>query len=100
MKRVVLLLAVLLSGPVFAADMVYREGRSTLRLQDAPCQVPEVLALLDEEDKKIARAAVARHAGKSFQGCWLTEGAWVLIHYDDGDMGRVRISSFVSDPAV
>lgn len=92
MKRA--LYAVLLAAsPVFAADLVARNGTDSLRLTGESCPAA-VLALIPPEYHEAMRKAVAHVRGQKWVGCYLVVGDMVLVQYDDGETGAVPLALF------
>jgi hypothetical protein len=90
--RVVLLCAALAAAPVFAQDLVARQGTDSVRLADGPCTSQEVLGKLDPRLQKEYRAATAEVQGRTFSACWRMTSQGAHLLYEDGDQGLVPAS--------
>jgi hypothetical protein len=100
MKRILFILALMFAVPALADDMVYRDGNDSVRLTEKPC-LPTLLALIPIELQPKVRAAVSKVDGKDYPACWIaTRSGLVILQYEDGDQGLVRISDFKRAPSI
>lgn len=98
--RYLFLALAILSNSVLADDMVFREGKDSIRITQGECPAV-VLALIPEQYRKNFMAASAIVSGKSYQACWmvLNDGR-VFVQYDDADTGVLYITSFQPEEGV
>lgn len=84
MRRAILCLA-LLAIPAMADDMVMRGLRGAyVRLMDAPCADPNILAHIRPEHRAIFRQAIVAVSGETIPGCWAAHSGAVLVTFTDG----------------
>ena len=92
MKPVFLLCAALVAAPVFAEDLVARNGNDTVRLSEGPCTSQLVLGRLEPQLHEHYRTASAVVEGTTFAACWRAVGNAAHLMYEDGDQGIVPLS--------
>jgi hypothetical protein len=92
MKIAIVLCAALVAAPVFADDLVARNGDDSVRLTEAACTSQPVLARLDPQLQSEYKAASAMVGGHSFQACWHVVGNSAHLMYEDGDQGLIPLS--------
>jgi hypothetical protein len=90
--RLIVLCAALAAAPVFAGDLVARQGGDTVRLGDRPCTSERVLALLAPGLHPEYKAATATVQGNTFTACWRKAGGVAHLLYEDGDQGIVPMA--------
>lgn len=92
--RLVVLCAALTAAaaPVFAQDLVARQGNDAVHLGEAPCTSEPVLKLLDPKLQAKYHAASATVQGRTFAACWAMTVNGVHLMYEDGDQGLVPLS--------
>ena len=90
MKAVAIVAAVAaLTTPVFADQLVARQGNDSVRLSDAACKSELVLARLEPGAQDKYRAATAEFQGQNFVACWRAMGGVAHLVYEDGDQGII-----------
>lgn len=92
MKSVLLLCAALAAAPVFAEDLVARNGNDSVRLGDAPCTSELVLGRLQPQMHAQYKAASAVVEGTTFVACWRLVGNAAHLLYEDGDQGVIPLA--------
>ena len=88
---VVTALAAFAAAPVFAEELIARQGSDTVRLSDSACKSELVLSRLDSRAKAEYRAATAYFQGQNFVACWRVMGNVAHLVYEDGDQGIIPI---------
>jgi len=78
--------------PVFAEELVARQGDDSVRLSDAACRSDQVLARIERNSAEQYRAASAVFQGQRFQACWRMVGNAAHLVYEDGDQGIIPAS--------
>lgn len=96
--RPILAILLLLAAPVFAQDLVAKNGSDSVRITDQPCPV-EVLKHIEQGSRGYFRAALAIVGGKTFEACWAESNGTAFIQYADGDRGMIPMAAF-TDPSV
>ncbi len=91
--------AAVMTGAV-AGEMVWRSGRTVVRLQDKPCGHPKVQALVKDEFRDKLRHAEVAVQGRHLGACWLVAGEAVVLIDEDGEGGEIPIRQFRFDPGV
>jgi hypothetical protein len=91
MKAVVFCAAIatLAAAPVFAQDLIARQGDDSVRLSEEACKSDLVLSRLEPGDIKDYHAASAVFQGQRFQACWRMMGNAAYLIYEDGDQGII-----------
>ncbi|HSV82682.1 MAG TPA: hypothetical protein VLK85_26090 [Ramlibacter sp.] len=90
MKAVALVAALAaLATPVFADQLVARQGSDSVRLSDAACKSELVLSRLEPGLQEEYRAATAVFQGQNFVACWRVMGGVAHLIYEDGDQGII-----------
>jgi hypothetical protein len=97
MKSVLLVCAALAVAPVFAEELVARNGNDSVRLGDAPCTSELVLARLQPQTRGDYKAASATVDGQSFVACWRVVGNSAHLLYEDGDQGIIPMAELKPD---
>jgi len=92
MRVVLLCVAALATAPVFAGDMVARQGSDAVHLGESPCKSEQVLKLLDPQLQTKYHAATATVQGRTFAACWRMTPNGAHVMYEDGDQGLVPLS--------
>jgi uncharacterized membrane protein len=94
MKSVILACVALAAAPVFAEELVARNGSDSVRLAEGPCTSESVLAKLQAEKQEGGeyKAASAQVGGQSFQACWRVVGNSAHLMYEDGDQGLIPLA--------
>jgi hypothetical protein len=82
-------LATLAAAPVFAQDLIARQGDDSVRLSEEACKSDLVLSRLEPGDIKDYHAASAVFQGQRFQACWRMMGNAAYLIYEDGDQGII-----------
>mgnify|MGYP000897653841 CR=1 FL=1 len=81
--KTLIAIATLAASQTAAADWVYREGKTSMRLQETGC----------------INAAVID--GKTYAPCWVPyKGALIYVVYEDGDQGMLHITQFKNEPGI
>ena len=93
MRHLALSLA-LLAGPAWADDYVARNGADEVRLTEAPCTSPAVLARIPPPLHDTFLAAVTTLSGAQHIACWRKMGDHIHLMYEDGDQGIVARDAF------
>ena len=93
MKAVVFCAAVatLAASPVFAQDLIARQGNDSVRLSEAECRSEPVLNRLEPAVAGEFRAASAEFQGQRYQACWRMMGNAAYLIYEDGDQGVIPV---------
>lgn len=94
--RPILAILLLLAAPVFAQDLVARQGNDSVRLTATPCESAEVLAIIDKKEaayKDDFRRALAQFQGQTFEACWHPFGGGAHLIYADGDEGQIPMDA-------
>lgn len=91
MKAVVFCAAIatLAAAPVFAQDLIARQGDDSVRLSDDACKSDLILSRLEPRDIKEYHAASAVFQGQRFNACWRMMGNAAYLIYEDGDQGII-----------
>lgn len=97
MKSVLLVCAALAAAPVFAEELVARNGNDSVRLGDAPCTSELVLARLQPQAHAEYKAASAVVDGQNFVACWRVVGNSAHLLYEDGDQGIIPMAELKPD---
>ena len=92
MKPVLVLCAALAVTPVFAEELVARNGNDSVRLGEAPCTSELVLSRLQPQMQSQYKAASAVVEGQSFAACWRVVGNAAHLMYEDGDQGIIPLA--------
>jgi len=92
MRTVLLLCAALTAAPVFAQDLIARNGNDSVRLADGPCTSELVLARLQPQVHGQYKAASAVVDGQTFVACWRVVGGSAHLLYEDGDQGVIPMA--------
>jgi hypothetical protein len=93
MKFVVLCAAFATAAtPVFAQDLVARQGSDAVHLAESPCTSESVLKLLDPKVQTKYHAATATVQGRTFAACWALTPNGAHVMYEDGDQGLLPLS--------
>jgi len=92
MKAVFLCAAVLAAAPVFADELVARQGDDSVRLAETPCTSELVLSRLQQNMRGDFKAASATVGGQKFNACWRVMGNAALLLYEDGDQGLIPLA--------
>ncbi len=93
MRALIVFLILLLAGPAWA-DLVARSGANELRLSQANCDNPAVLAAVGPTLGAKMRAATARVEGEIYAACWVLYQGNVYVIYEDGDQSAIPLSAF------
>jgi hypothetical protein len=101
MKRILLILiAAFLCGPALADEMVARNGKDSVSLQQAACPAA-VLAHIPPTSRDRFQAASAVVDDRSYVACWaLRPDGLVILVYEDGDGGLIPATDFRRSPGV
>jgi hypothetical protein len=97
--RALVIAALMVAGPAFA-DAEFRAGTTIVRLQEAPCTHPLVLALMNPAMRDKAMAGYLSIDGRMVQFCWVTDGQSVHILDEEGDGGTIPAAAFKPAPGV
>ena len=91
MKAVVFCAAIatLAAAPVFAQDLIARQGNDSVRLSEEACKSELVLSRLEPGLAGEFHAASAEFQGQRFQACWRMMGNTAYLIYEDGDQGII-----------
>jgi hypothetical protein len=100
MRRFALSLILLFAAAPLAAELAIKKPGLDLRLQDAPCTDPKVLAHLPEQWKTKFRRASLTLDGSRLGACWIDEGEGVALVIEDGSGGRLPKSTFRGRPSI
>jgi hypothetical protein len=92
MKRILVLCAALAVAPVFAEDLVARNGNDSVRLAEGPCTSELVLGRLQPQMQGQYKAASAVVEGQTFTACWRVVGNAAHLLYEDGDQGIIPLA--------
>ncbi|HVZ46672.1 MAG TPA: hypothetical protein VHA82_22895 [Ramlibacter sp.] len=91
MKIALFVCAALVAAPVFADDLVARNGDDSVRLSEGKCTSELVLARLEPQTQTEYKAATAVVGGQQFQACWHVVGNSAHLMYEDGDQGLIPL---------
>lgn len=83
--------------PVFAEELVARQGSDSVRLSDSACSSELVLGRIEPTAKDEYRAATAQFQGQNFVACWRVMGNVAHLVYEDGDQGIIPIQELKPD---
>lgn len=98
--RILALILPLVALPALADDLVARNGKNYLRLQDLPCPA-RMAPLIPPEVLEMFRAAVAQLEGRQYPGCWaMRPDGTIFVRYEDGDAGLIPMSQFQAEPGI
>ena len=97
MRKILLLCAAFAAAPVFAQDLVARQGEDTIRLAESECTDKGVLGRVPPQFHSQFRAATAVVAGHTFSACWRKAGNAAHLVYEDGDQGIVPLSDLKAE---
>lgn len=92
MKPVLVLCAALAISPVFAENLVARNGNDSVRLAEGPCTSELVLGRLQPQMHSQYKAASAVVEGQNFVACWRVVGNAAHLLYEDGDQGVIPLA--------
>jgi hypothetical protein len=92
MKPVLVLCAALAISPVFAENLVARNGNDSVRLAEGPCTSELVLSRLQPQMHAQYKAASAIVEGQNFVACWRVVGNAAHLLYEDGDQGVIPLA--------
>lgn len=95
----VLLLSVALACPAHA-DLVARDGSTSVFITEKPCTHRSVLAQIKADFHELWRAGGATINGKAYMGCWAVLKGTVFLIYEDGDVGQVPVADFKRAPSI
>jgi hypothetical protein len=90
--KAIVLCAALAAAPVFAEQLVARQGDDSVRLADSPCQSEQVLGRLEPKTHEEYKAATAVFQGQNFVACWRVMGGVAHLVYEDGDQGIIPMA--------
>jgi hypothetical protein len=76
-------------APVFAQELVARQGDDSVRLSDSECKSELVLSRIEPGQASEFHAASAVFQGQRFQACWRMVGNAAYLVYEDGDQGII-----------
>jgi hypothetical protein len=76
-------------APVFAQELVARQGDDSVRLSDSECKSELVLSRIEPGMAGEFHAASAVFQGQRFQACWRMVGNAAYLVYEDGDQGII-----------
>ena len=76
-------------APVFAQELVARQGDDSVRLSDSECKSELVLSRIEPGMAGEFHAASAVFQGRRFQACWRMVGNTAYLVYEDGDQGII-----------
>lgn len=76
-------------APVFAQELVARQGDDSVRLSDSECKSELVLSRIEPGTAGEFHAASAVFQGQRFQACWRMVGNAAYLVYEDGDQGII-----------
>jgi hypothetical protein len=82
----------LAAAPVFADELVARQGNDSIRLAEAPCASTQVLSQLQPQQREEYRAASAVVQGTTYTACWRVMGNAAHLLYEDGDQGIIPLA--------
>ena len=101
MKAVVFCAAIaaFAAAPVFAQELVARQGDDSVRLSEDACSSELVLKRLDPDSAGEYKAASAVFQGQKFNACWRIMGNVAHLVYEDGDQGIIPIQELKPDLA-
>ncbi|MBI5276684.1 MAG: hypothetical protein HY854_09515 [Burkholderiales bacterium] len=97
MKSALLVCVALAVAPVFAEDLVARNGSDSVRLNESPCTSKQVLARLQPQQHTDYKAAFAQVGGQNFEACWRVVGNSAHLLYEDGDQGLIPLAELKPD---
>lgn len=90
--KYLLLCAAVAAAPVFAQDLIARQGGDSVRLSESPCTSDVVLQQLPAHVRADFKTASAVVEGKTFQACWRQAGEAAVLLYEDGDQGVIPMT--------
>jgi hypothetical protein len=76
-------------APVFAQELVARQGDDSVRLSDSECKSELVLSRIEPGMAGEFHAASAVFQGQRYQACWRMVGNAAYLVYEDGDQGII-----------
>jgi hypothetical protein len=88
----IVLCAALAFSPVFAQELVARQGDDSVRLNDGPCASEQVISRLEPATAREYKSASAQLAGQRFVACWREMGGVAHLVYEDGDQGVIPMA--------
>lgn len=102
MKRIVLCAgAALLAFSAMADDMLFRQGDLSIRLMQAPCEVPFAATAIASVIKNPAQAVEVMQGSRKVAGCWaIDEDQDVLVITEDRQGGYIPAAAFKRAPSV
>ena len=77
------------AAPVFAQDLIARQGDDSVRLSEDACKSELVISRLEPGMAEQFRSASAVFQGQRFQACWRMMGNAAYLIYEDGDQGII-----------
>jgi hypothetical protein len=90
-------LAVAAAFPVFADELVARQGNDSIHLSESPCTSQVVLNQVEPGAREAMHAASAVVGGQSFNACWRVVGSVAHVIYEDGDQGLVPLTELKAE---
>jgi hypothetical protein len=101
MKQAITVAALLCAAlSSFADDLVFRNGKDYIRLQEQPCS-PVVQAHIQPQYLDRFMGAVAVVNGRQYLACWtVLDAARVVVVYEDADNGIVPIEALKPEPGI
>ncbi len=94
---VVVALAAFAAAPVFADELVARQGGDSVRLSEGQCASVLVLGRIEAGTREQYRAASAHFQGQNFVACWRNMGGVAHLVYEDGDQGIIPMTELKAE---
>lgn len=100
--RALIAAALLLAGSAYAGEAMVAHGPNgeTVHITHDACTNEAVVAQIAEVAQRyrdLFYAATATVDGKLFQACWIVDGEFVHVLYEDADQGMIPMSDFKPD---
>ena len=92
MRTLLICAALAFAAPVFAQDLVARQGSDSVHLNDGPCASDLVRGRLEPKMAEEYKSATAVVDGQTFNACWRPVGNAAHLMYEDGDQGLIPLS--------
>lgn len=74
-------------------------GKDSARVTDQPCSSQIILRMVNPQYRDVLRDASATVGGKTYRACWVVDGEYAHLLYEDGDQGMILLTDFKQDGA-
>lgn len=84
----------LLADAADAQDLIARNGKDWVRINDKACENKKVLQHVPPQMHEQFRSATVQFEGQLYLACWIGTAQGVVIVYEDSDRGGIPYSAF------